>query len=180
MHNIIWLTGYRGTGKTTAGEILARKLGWDFVDADAFLEFVAGIPVREIFRVRGEGAFRDLEERVTLELSSRTNTVVSTGGGVILREANRRVLRESGLVVWLRAPAKLLQERIEADTTTVDRRPNLTSQGGLAEIETLLFMREPLYRNVATIHLDTSALSPEEVADRILASWKPSTTTSPG
>lgn len=174
MHNLIWLTGYRGSGKSAVGEIVARRLGWEFVDADQYIEFVAGVTVRDIFRVQGERAFRDLETRITRELSTRHNCVIATGGGVVLREENRNVLADTGMVVWLKAPAQVLLERIEADPSTAQRRPDLTATGGLAEIETLLFLREPMYRRIATIDLDTSKLSPEEVAERILELSNPS------
>jgi len=180
MHKLIWLTGYRGSGKTAVGEVLARRLGWEFIDADAYLELSAGVTIRDIFRTQGEPAFRDLESKILLELSARQDCAIATGGGAILREANRKILGDTGTVVWLRAPAQVLLERIEADPTSPQRRPDLTAMGGLAEIETLLFLREPMYRKIAAMELDTSLLSPEEVADRILLPWKPSTTTSPG
>ena len=145
MTNLI-LIGYRGTGKTTVGRRLAERLDWAFVDADDAVERAAGKSIAEIFAADGETAFRDLEQQTVAELTQRPNTVVSLGGGAVLRSENRAAIRAGGTVVWLTASPTTIHARINADATTGARRPNLTSQGGLAEIKQLLHQREAFYR----------------------------------
>jgi shikimate kinase len=170
MQSLVFLIGYRGSGKTTVGRLLADRLGWDFVDADALLEQRRGKTIREIFAEDGEASFRETESAILAELCSRTNTVIATGGGMILRPENRELLREHGFVAWLNADAATLWARIQADTTTAARRPPLTV-GGLAEVEQLLAAREPLYRSCSDLEVPVMSLSPEHAADAILAAW---------
>ncbi len=163
----VFLIGYRGCGKSTVGPLLAARLGWAFVDADALLEARAGKSIARIFADDGEPAFRDLESALLAELAARPDHVVATGGGVVLRPANREILSKRGLAVWLEAPAELVWERIQNDPTTGARRPNLTAAGGLQEVKDLLAVREPLYR--ATAHASFPAdRSPERLADAIV------------
>lgn len=164
----VFLIGYRGTGKSTVARLLAARTGLDWVDADEHLERQAGRTIREIFATDGEGTFRDLESQVVAELAARDHVIVALGGGAILREANRAALRGRGLVVWLRATPLTLASRLALDPTTGERRPALTSIGGLAEIEQLLAAREPLYRECASQTIDTEGRSPDEVADQIV------------
>ena len=148
MSNLLYLIGYRGTGKTTIGPILAARLGWDFVDADAYLEAKCGRTIKEIFSDEGEKGFREQESQNLRKLARRERSVIATGGGIVLSEENRKVLKETGFVVWLSADVATITARIRADPTTSTRRPNLTT-GGIAEIESLLRAREPLYRMCA-------------------------------
>lgn len=170
--SLIFLIGYRGTGKTTVGRALAERLGWEFRDADAELEAGAEMTIAEIFVAEGEPGFRDRESRTLAELSAGANRVIATGGGVILRPQNREILRASGFVAWLTASPEVLWERINADTTTAARRPNLTASGGLDEVVRLLAIREPLYREVADGVVPTEGKSPEAVAADILQAWE--------
>ncbi len=101
------------------------------------------------------------------ERGNRKKAIIATGGGIILREDNRRILRATGFVVWLQAPAETIWARIQADTLTAARRPNLAG-GGLAEIVELLAVRERFYREVADAVVDAGGASPEAVADAIL------------
>lgn len=165
----IHLIGYRGTGKTSVAELLAARLGWAWLDADVELERQAGRTIAEIFAAEGEGAFRDLESQVLRELCQRDQIVLGVGGGGVLREENRAVLQASGRVVWLQASPEAIYQRIQQDPTTASRRPNLTSMGGLAEVERLLEVRTPIYRQAAHLAVDTEGKSPAEVADEILA-----------
>lgn len=163
----IFLIGYRGTGKSTVGRLLAARLGWPFADADVELEARAGRPIAEFFRDAGEPAFRDLESLVLADLADRSPIVVATGGGVILRPANRELLRHAGYVAWLQADPATVQARLSADPTTAARRPTLTV-GGLAEVVELMRTREPLYREAAHAAFDAAA-SPDAVAAAILS-----------
>jgi shikimate kinase len=172
----IFMIGYRGTGKTTIGPVLARRLGWSFVDADERTEATAGRSIAEIFTTEGEPGFRDRESATLAETCGLANHVVATGGGVILRPANRELLRASGFVVWLTASPETILARLDTDPTTRARRPNLTAAGGLAEIRTLLAAREPLYHAAADFTLATDILSPDAAADAILSAWTGSPT----
>ena len=165
---MIFLIGLRGSGKTTVGRALAKRSGLPFRDADAELEARAGRSIRDIFLTDGEAAFRDLEEQTLNGLIARGPAVIATGGGVVLREANRARLRAAGKVIWLIAEADALWQRMHADSATVEQRPDL-SCGGLAEIQEQMRLREPLYRSIADLIIDTGGRSPEEIATDILA-----------
>ena len=174
MKSILFLIGYRGTGKTTVGQLLAEKIGWDFVDADVHLESLCKRSIKEIFDSEGETGFRERESQNLCELSKRERCVIATGGGIILREENRTILRENGFVVWLSADPNTIAGRLENDPTTSGRRPNLTLAGGLAEIEQLIRDREPLYRLCADFKIATSETSPDVLAQTILKAWESS------
>jgi len=166
----VFLIGYRGTGKTTAARTLAALMDCQWVDADDVIEERAGKTIAAIFADDGETVFRDWEERVVRELSGRRRIVIGLGGGAVLREANRRAITGAGgQVVWLTASVDTILERLAADASTGSRRPNLTKVGGLAEVETLLSQRMPLYRECATLVVDTDGKSAAEVAEEIAA-----------
>ena len=163
------LIGYRGTGKTTVAAALAARLGWSWVDADAELERAAGRTIAEIFAEGGEEAFRELESQTLAELCARDKIIVSVGGGGVLREQNRTLLRNSGKVIWLQAAPETIYRRMAHDPTTASRRPNLTNAGGLPEIRQLLLARAPIYEQSADLRVDTEGKSPAQVADEICA-----------
>jgi shikimate kinase len=165
----VFLIGYRGTGKTTVAKLLARELGYDWVDADDQIEHRAGKTIAAIFADQGEQAFRDLEAEVVAELGDRRRLVVALGGGAVLREANRAAICQAGPVVWLTAGIDTIVERLSLDRSTASRRPNLTQAGGRAEIEALLAERKPIYRACATFEVDTDSTTPADVVDRIIA-----------
>ncbi|HZU37911.1 MAG TPA: shikimate kinase [Gemmataceae bacterium] len=167
----IFLVGYRATGKTTVAGRLAKLLGWAWCDADVILEQRAGRSIRQIFADEGEAGFRRRESEVLADLCQRDRHVIATGGGIILAEANRARLRSAGLVVWLRADPATLWTRLSQDATTAQRRPDLTV-GGREEIEALLRQREPLYREVAEVDLDTVGRTPDDLAAAIVAHWQ--------
>ncbi len=165
----VWfLIGYRGTGKTQVARLLARRLGWDWQDADEVLERGLGRSIRQVFAEVGEACFRDQEAGVLARLCALNRHVIATGGGVVLRADNRERLRSAGKVIWLTAAPRTLWQRLSADAATGERRPDL-AQGGLAEIEELLKVREPLYSACAHLTVDTTGKSPEEVTAAILA-----------
>jgi shikimate kinase len=159
--------GLRGSGKTTVARLLAGLLGWSWLDADEVLEARAGRSVRAVFAAEGEDGFREREARVLAELAQRSRHVIATGGGVVLREANRALLRR-GRVVWLTADADTLWSRVQGDGTTAERRPALTV-GGREEVAELLRVREPLYRACADLVVPTAGPPPEDVAAGIHA-----------
>jgi len=168
----LFLIGYRGSGKTTVAAILAERLGWPWIDADAELERRAGRTIKQIFAGGGEKAFRDLESAVVADLAKCDRRIVALGGGAVLREANREAIRGRGKVVWLKASPETLLARIEGDATTTARRPNLTGHGGLDEIRTLLAERTPIYEVCADLAIDAENESPAQVARQIIAELK--------
>lgn len=163
------LIGYRGTGKTTVARLLAERCGVDWIDADVEVERRAGKSIAEIFAELGEAQFRQLEAEVVAELCGRPSGILALGGGAVLSEASRDHLAQCHGVVWLTASATTIAKRLAADTTTSDRRPNLTNHGGRTEIEQVLAKRTPIYRACATLQVDTEDKRPAEIADEIFA-----------
>ncbi|MFN0055423.1 MAG: shikimate kinase [Planctomycetales bacterium] len=163
---VITLIGYRGSGKSTIAAPLAARLGWDWADADALVEERAGKTIREIFDSAGEPEFRRREREAVLELLTRDRLVLAAGGGAVLNSQTRRDLRAAGPVVWLQASLATLAARIAGDPTTRERRPNLAG-GGTEEIARLLAEREPLYRECATLTVETDALTAGAIVERI-------------
>jgi shikimate kinase len=167
------LIGYRGVGKTTVAQQLGLRLGWEWVDADVELEFRAGKSIAAMFAAEGEAAFRDLEAAVLADLLARDRVVVAAGGGVVLRSANRDLLRQrAGKVVWLKASVPTILERVSADRTTTERRPSLTTAGGETEIRELLAERTPLYRQCSHLEIDTDGRAPDDIAATIVAEMR--------
>lgn len=165
--NIV-LVGYRGSGKTTVGRLLATRIGWDFVDTDACIQQSAACSIREVFAA-GEARFRDLETAALAELCGRRCTVIAVGGGALDRAENRVMLKGLGTVVWLRANPQVLHERITADPRSPSSRPDLTNIGGLDEVSFMLAARSPQYAGLAQHEIDTTLLRPDETAAAILA-----------
>ncbi|MEQ8787158.1 MAG: shikimate kinase [Pirellulaceae bacterium] len=165
----LYLIGYRGVGKSTVARLLAERLQRTFLDADVELERRAGRTIADIFAADGEGVFRELESDVIADLARRHDLVVALGGGAVMREQNRAALA-GGRIVWLTADAETILARVTSDATTTERRPNLTTSGGLDEIVQLLAVRDPVYRQCAALTVDTEGKSPGQVVDEIVAS----------
>jgi shikimate kinase len=164
---MIFLIGYRGTGKTTVAELLAERVGWPWLDADTVLEARHGRSIADIFARDGEMAFRDMEAAILKDLCRLHRHVVATGGGVVLRETNHERMRQVGPVVWLTADPDTIWTRIQADSQSGKLRPPLTV-GGRAEVEQLLKVREPMYRACADVIVETANRLPSQVVDEIL------------
>jgi shikimate kinase len=160
----LFLVGMMGAGKTTVGRRLARRLGWPFVDADKELEARLGVPVATIFELEGEAGFRRREAALIDELTRRPACVFATGGGAVLDPANRAALHERGQVVYLRASVGDLWHRLRRDRT----RPLLRAPDPRRRIEQLVTEREPLYRAVAHVSVDTGRQPVDQVVDAIL------------
>lgn len=153
-----------GAGKSTAGRQLAHALGVPFVDADAEIEKRIGTTIRAFFEREGEAAFRDVEQAVVADLIGRGGQVLATGGGVVLREANRQILRDGSTVVYLRASPEELFRRLRHDTT----RPLLQVADPLRKLRELFRERDPLYRAVAHFVIDTGRPSVATLVNMIL------------
>ena len=161
------LVGYRGTGKSAVGILLAKRLGWTFVDLDELIAQRAGRTIAQLFAQEGEAGFRSREREACLSLRKSRQHIVALGGGALVDPEIRATVRHLGKVVWLRAPAAVLWARINQDAKSPDTRPDLTPGGGLAEVETILREREPLYRGMANHLVDTSPATLEETAEAI-------------
>lgn len=166
----ILLIGYRGSGKTTVGRCLAERMQLSFADSDEMIVGRARKNIADIFRDDGEAHFRDLETAVLGDLLAGDQQVLSLGGGVVLREENREMMKRDGRnrIFFLHCDAAELYRRIHTDAKTELHRPALTAGGGgLTEVEQLLEKRLPLYREVMTHEIDVMNLSVGEVVGRI-------------
>jgi shikimate kinase len=154
-----------GAGKTTIGKLLARGLKLGFADSDAEIEQRTGADIPWIFDVEGEEGFRDREEQVIEEMTLLDHTVLATGGGVVMREANRRALGARGFVVYLHATLDEQLRRTRGDRN----RPLLAGGDPERVLRELIAIRDPLYREVADHVIDTDSSSPKVIAQRLLA-----------
>lgn len=140
-----------GAGKTTVGRQLARRMSRSFIDADHEIEARTGVRIPLIFDIEGEHGFRERESRVIAELAERDDQVIATGGGAVLRAENRAALRQGGTVIYLNASPRLLYERTRLDPN----RPLLQVDDPQKKLEELYAQRDPLYREVADIVVET-------------------------
>lgn len=161
----IFLVGMMGSGKTTVGRALAQRLKLPFVDTDRILVERTGVPVATIFEIEGESGFRRRESTVLAELASGDDQVIATGGGAVLAAENRAVLRAGGTVVYLRARLDHLWERTRHDAS----RPLLATADPRATLAALLEARDPLYREVAHVVVDTGTQSAGTLVSRVAA-----------
>ncbi|HMO96260.1 MAG TPA: 3-dehydroquinate synthase [Tepidiformaceae bacterium] len=164
---VIFLVGLPGSGKTTAGRVLAARLGWAFADSDREVEHAAGRAIPEIFASDGEGAFRELEAAALGRLAGREPIVIATGGGAPTNETSRRVLAE-GFCVWLSVSPEEAARRVDADTDGTVRP--LLAGGTLDRLTSLLEARAEVYR-AADAAVDVDELSPEAVATELELLW---------
>jgi shikimate kinase len=163
-HRALFLFGPVGAGKTTVGRRLARRLGWTFVDADRELEARLGVGIPTIFEVEGEAGFRRRETALIDELTRHERLVLATGGGVVLDPVNREALRSRGRVIYLRASVGDLWHRLRRDRL----RPLLQTADPRTRIEQLVAERDPLYREVAHLVMDTGRQPAETVVTAII------------
>lgn len=151
LHLSISLVGLPGSGKTTVGRQLARRLGLPFVDSDHAIELRLGCSIREFFDREGEAKFRDIEQDVLDELTQSPRSVISTGGGAVLRPANREHLHDRSHVVYLKSTPEELFRRLRHDVS----RPLLQVADPLTRMRDLFAVRDPLYRETAHFVLET-------------------------
>lgn len=168
---ILAICGFMGSGKTTAGRYLASRLGWPFADLDTEIEKAAGKTVAKIFEDEGESAFR-VRETETLQhflAVAPRDLVLSLGGGTLLSEENRTLVRQRCRCVWLKASAETLAERLSGEAAV---RPLLAGQDLRTRVEKLLAGREPVYREAADVVIDTDGICLEETVNRLLETVK--------
>lgn len=165
----IALIGLRATGKSLVGGILARKMSRPFVDMDERLTDLFGIDINTWVRAHDWEAFRKAEAQLLATLAAQHGLVVATGGGAVLKPANREILRDRFFVVWLKASAETLHARLLQDRKTETTRPPLTDLDPREEIDHLARERAPLYEDCADLVLDTDSSQPEDLAAGILS-----------
>ncbi len=165
--NII-LVGLMGCGKTSVGKVLARLLDKTFVDSDHEIERLTGVRIPVIFEIEGEAGFRTREHKMIAQLVKQNNLLLATGGGAILSQENRDLLKANGTVIYLRAPVKSLLKRTQRDRN----RPLLRVPDPAAKLTELYELRDPLYREVAHLTFDTSNQSVRTLAGQIEAKLK--------
>ncbi len=161
---IFTLVGLPGAGKTTVGRQLARRLQLPFIDSDHAIEARLGCSIREFFEQEGEARFRDIEEEVIDALTQESPRVLSTGGGAVLRPANRQHLRERGRVIYLKSTPEELFRRLRHDVN----RPLLQVADPLTRMRDLFADRDPLYREAAHFVLETGRPSVATLVNMIV------------
>ncbi|MDQ7015854.1 MAG: shikimate kinase AroK [Gammaproteobacteria bacterium] len=163
-YNRLFLIGPMGAGKTTIGRQLARKLNYQFVDSDKELETRAGVDIATIFEFEAEEGFRKREQQLIDELSQRSETVLATGGGAILKPNNRKVLRSRGLVIYLSVSIEQQLERTGRD----NKRPLLQTDNPRKTLETLQAIRAPLYEELADLIISTDQGNSRSILNQII------------
>lgn len=171
MTHHLFLAGYRGTGKSAVAGALSDRLRMPAVDLDDEIQRAAGRSIAEIFASGGEGEFRQLEAERLAEIARGPARIIALGGGAVLREQNRRVIREAGRCALLTAAVETIAARIAGDAITASQRPALTSLGQIEEIRQLLEDRRSAYQAVAELTVETDGKPVERVADEIAAWW---------
>ena len=159
----VFLVGPMGAGKSTIGRRLARSLNREFVDTDHELELRTGVSISTIFDIEGEAGFRRRESELIDELSKCAGLVLATGGGVVLAADNRKRLAARGLVVYLTAPVEVLFERTRKDGS----RPLLQTEDPEQKLRTIMEEREPLYREIADIEIDTDEMNMQQTIKQV-------------
>lgn len=154
-----------GVGKTVVGKILSEKTGLTYVDLDEEIVKRAGKSIPMIFAEEGEASFRALENEVTLGIAENEGQIIACGGGTVLKPGNRDTLQASSSMVMLTADPEIILQRVEAEGET---RPLLMVDDKVGKIRSLLLERNPKYVEAADLIVDTSDLTPEEVAEEIL------------
>ena len=161
---MIILIGLPGSGKSTVGRHLARRLQLPFLDADQAIELRLGCSIREFFEREGEERFRDIEQDVIAQLCAQAPGVLATGGGAVLRPANREALRAAGTVVYLQSQPEDLMRRLRHD----HKRPLLQVADPMARLRDLFAQRDPLYRETAQHTVETGRPSVSSRVNAIL------------
>lgn len=164
--NII-LMGYRCTGKTSAGRRLAERMGLSFYDTDELVERHIGRTIPQIIAEQGWQAFREAETTVIRGLSGADQSVIALGGGAVLDARNIESLKRNGIFVWLFAAQETIAARMEKDAAVGAERPALTDKTSINEMNVIMTQREPLYRRLADLAVDTTRIETDRVVEAI-------------
>ena len=160
----IILVGMMGAGKTTIGKLLSNRLEFNFIDLDRKIEEKSGVKINTIFEIEGEEGFREREHSALNEALAEQKVIISTGGGVVVKDINRSLIQKSeAMVVYLKASLDILLGRLKNDKT----RPMLNRDNKLLSLQKLLSEREPFYENLADFIIDTSHLKTNDVLKTI-------------
>lgn len=166
-HNII-LIGFMGSGKTSVGELLAKRMSYHFKDTDRMIETKEQETINQIFNLKGEEYFRNLETGLIMDMQSVLHhTVLSTGGGMPIRAENRNLLKQLGFVVYLKASAETTVARLRKDKT----RPLLQGEDLKEKVNRMLLERRSLYEKTAHKVIDTDDKNPEEITEHIMEAY---------
>lgn len=162
------LIGFRATGKSVVGRLLADKLQFTFIDTDQEVEKRTGKTITQIFQEQGERYFRDVEATMVIHYGNKFGYVISCGGGAILRPGNVEAMKTHGKVIWLTASVETICERLHADPKSATQRPPLTNLDEVQEIRQMLASRARLYRDAADFTIKTDGKTPEDVVEDII------------
>ena len=162
MKNIV-LTGFMGTGKTAVGKELARLLDIPLIDIDTEIEQAERMTINDIFKQRGESGFREIETAMIKKISQRENSIISTGGGAVLKDENMETLRKSGIILCLMASPGTILQRVGNN----NERPLLQGENPFQNIKELLHVRKPFYAK-ADIIIGTDNRTPLQIAEEII------------
>lgn len=165
--NIVFI-GLMGSGKTSIGKKVARILGFQFIDTDEYVEKITGKKIAEIFKQEGELRFRSEETLALKRLSGQTQHVISTGGGIVVKEENRNLLKELGMIIYLEASVEKIFERVSGNK----KRPLLRGTDVMQKIMELKNQREHLYKEMADLTINTGEKSFDSVVQEIIRSLK--------
>jgi len=165
--NII-LIGYRCTGKTSVGKLLAEKLELPFYDTDQMITDRIGKTIKAWVEEKGWTSFRQKEKAVIMEIVSKGPGVISLGGGAVMDSENREILKPMGLIVWLTADSETILARMKSDPNNIDNRPPLSEQDWENETREILAQRSPAYRESSDFSIDTEGKTVEAIAEELV------------
>jgi len=171
MKNKIILTGYRATGKTSVGRLLAERLNFSFLDTDLEIEKRNNCSISEMVGQQGWDFFRKQEKNLLTELCQTQEIVIATGGGAILHENAWAGLRQTALTIWLTASTEVICQRLAEDLATAGQRPSLTGNDILQEVNTVLKERTPLYEAGSDLQINTD-IDLKDIVSQITRSWQ--------
>ncbi len=166
------LIGYRCSGKTSIGRLIAHKLGRRFVDTDDLIIKRSGSSISEMVNKSGWQYFRDMEKAVIEEISTEDNLIIATGGGSVTIESNMENLKSNGFIVWLDADIDTLKKRLKGDDTSPESRPSLTGNDPVDETFGVMEKRRPLYMKACNLKIDTSKMNINDAADMVIERLK--------
>jgi len=168
----VFLIGYRCVGKTTVGKSIARMTGRTFVDSDMLIVEESGKSIQKIVDTEGWDLFREMEQSMLKKICNKDRQVVATGGGVVLNTNNVEEMKKSGVIIWLRATAPTILERLLQDENTENFRPALTDKALKEEIEETLLKRSFYYEKASLFFVNTDRIEVDEISNTVIQKIK--------